>query len=284
MRVDDNDEVSWSGDSAVAKLFLAYWRRFPQHRGKTRFREWVIRRLFRYELPMRAACGSKIRIDPTDYIGRQIALNGGYEPKSLSLATKLMAGGGVFVDLGSNFGLYTMVLGTIPGVQCIAIDASFAALAKLANNLKLNPGIRATVVASAVSPERALHWFATPWDTNLGATRISERKSNGDGKGFWVAGASLESILKQTMTGKVKLLKADLEGYELKVFQNFDFNGPFRPENILVECDPDEFQGARECFEYLKNTGYSARNVEEKLIDACDSAPEFNVWFQDKRK
>jgi len=50
-----------------------------------------------------------------------------------------MRGGGLFVDIECNFGLYTVALGLLPGVRCIAIDGSFVALAEILMNLKLNP-------------------------------------------------------------------------------------------------------------------------------------------------
>lgn len=284
MNTKENGKVVWGGDSIGARLLLAYWRRFPAHKGKQRLSRWIIKWMFRNEFRVRTAWGSRIMIDPNDYIGNRIGFTGGYEPKSVALAARIMAKGGVFVDLGCNFGLYSMVAGAAPGVECVAIDASFAALNKFANNLKLNPGVHATIVASAVSSERALNWFATPEHNNLGATRITEKRTNGDAQGFWMAGTDLESILRQTVTGRVRLLKADLEGFELTVFRNFDFDGRFRPENILVECDPTCFKNARECFEYLKQKGYVARNIEGTAVDSCDLLPELNVWFEDGRK
>lgn len=275
--------IAWVGDSPSAKLFLSYYRRFPRHRGKGRICRWILRSRFRNELPMRTSFGSRIRLDPNDYIGRRIISDGGYEPKSMALAVKLMQPGGVFVDLGCNFGLYTMVLGNLPGVQCIAIDASFLALSRFVKNLELNPRIKATVVASAVSPEHALHWFTGPTNSNLGAIKISQQERNSEPNGFWAMATSLETILKKVAPGQVRLLKADLEGHELSVFKDFDFDGPFRPKNILVECDPGEFQSAQSCFEFIKRKGYSSRTVFGDFVGTCDKLPEFNVWFQDEQ-
>lgn len=274
--------VRWRGCTVGAKLMLLYTRRFPAHRGKSRLVSFILKRMFRNKLVLQTASGSRIKIDTTDFIGGQIFRRGGYEPESLALAARIMAAGGVFVDLGCNVGLYTLVVGAIPGVQCVAIDASFEALGKLKDNLDLNPEVRPTIVASAVSPESSLFWFECPEHRNLGTTRISKPHEDRDGTGFWAAGMDLNHILRRTVPGRLKLLKADLEGVELSVFRDFDFQGKFRPENILVECDPAGFRDAGACFEFLRKQRYSSRTIRGEPIESCRSLPEHNVWFRDE--
>ena len=273
----------WFGDSFAAKIFLAYCRFFPAHRGKRRICRAFNAVLMKNELPIRSSHGARLRVDPVDWIGRTIAFEGGYEPRSLALAAKIMAGGGVFVDVGCNFGLYTCGIGILPSVRCIAIDASFNALAKLSDNLKLNPGANVTVVNCALAGENQIHCFDVPLEENLGTTRVTQKESGESSSRFWVVGTTLDSVLKRVDAGMVKLLKIDVEGFEMSVFKGLDFNGRFRPANIIVECDPVGFQTANESFEFLVSRGYQPMTVEERPLRTCLNLPEMNVWFRDSK-
>ena len=108
--------VEWQGDTLPARCFLSYCRTFPQHRGKTHVCNFLASLLFRGSLPVRNHSGARLRVDPVDWIGRQIAFQRGYEPHSLGLAREIMKNGGIFVDIGCNFGLYTFTVGYDP--QC----------------------------------------------------------------------------------------------------------------------------------------------------------------------
>lgn len=275
--------TQWSADSLAARLFLAYCRYFPQHRGKRRVSEAMAATLLGGKLPVRTESGARLRLDPRDWIGRTIAYEGSYEAKSVGLAARLMGGGGVFVDVGCNFGLYTCAVGVVPGVRCISIDASFNALTKLSENLRLNPGADVTVVNCALAGDNQMYCFDVPQDGNLGTTRVSQNESGVSASRFWVLGTRLDGGLKRVNAGAVKLLKIDVEGFEVSVFQGLDFNGPFRPANIIVECDPRGFENAGECFNFLVSKEYTPKTVEGDSVSNCADLPEMNVWFSDAR-
>ncbi len=273
----------WFGDGFAAKLVLSYCRGFPQHRGKRRLGEAMAKTLLGGKVPIRSAAGARLRIDLTDWIGRTIAYQGGYEPKSISLAARLMAGGGSFVDVGCNFGLYTCAVGVVPRVRCISIDGSFTALTKLSDNLRLNPSVDSAVVNCALAGNNEMYCFDVPQDGNLGTTRVSQNESGRSASRFWVLGTRLDAVLKRVNAGPVKLLKIDVEGFEVSVFEGLDFDGPFRPANIIVECDPQGFANAGDCFAYLVRKDYAPRTVEGSPVENCRDLPEMNVWFSDRR-
>lgn len=271
----------WFGDTLAAKLILAYCRHFPQHRGKRRIGEALSALLTDGRLRLRTESGARLRIDPTDWIGRTIAYEGSYEAQSVALAARIMEGGGVFVDVGCNFGLYTCAVGVVPGVRCISIDASFNALHKLAENLRLNPSVDSSVVNCALAGDNQMYCFDVPQDGNLGTTRVTQNESGQSASRFWVLGTRLDAVLKRVNAGPVKLLKIDVEGFEVSVFQGLDFSGPYRPANIIVECDPRGFENAGECFNYLVGKGYTPKTVEGQPVSTCTDLPEMNVWFED---
>ena len=69
----------------------------------------------------------------------------------------------------------------------------------------------------------------------------------------------------------------------VSVFHGLDFDGPFRPANIIVECDPHGFENAGECFNYLVSKEYTPKTVEGEAVGNCRDLPEMNVWFVDQR-
>ena len=271
----------WCGENFPTKVLLAACRYTPFFRGKGRVFQWLAANLFGGKLHVRNSLGARLRIDPTDYIGRTISFEGAFEPKSLARATAIMGAGGVFLDIGCNFGLYTMPLGVLPGVECIAIDGSFVALAKFQENLVLNPQIKVYVVNTALCDENNLLCFETPTGGNLGGTHVTDNQHyEGRASHFLVSGVALERVLERLTPCGIKLLKIDVEGSEMSVFQGLDFNGPYRPENLIVECYTELFPQAVACFEFLQSKGYEAMTVEGKPIKECKDLPEVNVWFR----
>lgn len=275
---------TWWGENWATQALLVGCRSTPHFRGKGRTFQCLAASFFQGHLYVRNRLGVRLRINPSDYIGRTISFEGAFEPKSLARATAIMQGGGVFLDIGCNFGLYTIALGALPGVECIAIDGSFVALAKLQENLQLNPGIKVRIVNTALCEKNRLLCFEVPNNGNLGGTHVTqeEHREGGDSH-FWVSGVVLERVLEQLAPPGIKLLKIDVEGSELSALEGLDFDGPYRPENLIIECYTEIFPQATACFEYVLSKGYEAMTVDGEPIKVCNDLPEQNVWFRSVR-
>jgi FkbM family methyltransferase len=270
----------WSGHGITARLLLAFCRRLPSFRGKGRIYRWAAALLPRGELSLVSPAGVRFRTLADDFIGKTIAYEGAYEPLSINRARAIMRPGGVFIDVGCNVGLYTLSVGSLPGVETVAIDGSYLALNRLSENLLRNPGISAKVVSCGLGPANEMVCFELPVKRNLGTMRIA--KENGgppSASRFWVASTTLETVLERLATPRIRLLKIDVEGFELPVFKGLNFDGPHRPENIIMECDP-LFPDALKCFEFLVSNRYEAHTVSGHPIPNLESIPEQNVWFR----
>lgn len=267
----------WAGHGILATSLIAFCRVLPEFKGKGRIYETLSAIFFHGEVPFRdPETGANIRLDATDFIGRQVAYHGNYEPASIALARRLMAGGGCFVDVGSNVGLYSVSVGILPNVEVIALDASFLALNKLGRNIQRNPGIRAKIVSCALASGYSIQEFELPLVRNIGTMRVSEAQGAGQ---FYAAAASLEDILTRINPPKIKLLKIDVEGFEYHVFKGLNFDGKFRPQNLIVECDT-EFPLAIPCHEHLLAQGYQALTIDGKDVTSLENLPEKNVWYR----
>src|SRR6266496_1728443 len=116
----DLDAAAWEPVSFSGRLLGAYCQRLPEHPAKLRVIRFLARQLFTKGLHVRNKfTRSELLVNPTDSIGSSILREGGYEQVSLALAINLMRPGGLFVDVGANFGLYTVPIARIEGSHCI---------------------------------------------------------------------------------------------------------------------------------------------------------------------
>ena len=79
------------------------------------------------------------KLDPNDWITRIMIEQGGYETASIELAKKIVNTGGVFIDVGANFGLYSCMLGfKNDRLQICCVEPNYQVLQRLTGNIKLN--------------------------------------------------------------------------------------------------------------------------------------------------
>src|SRR5580704_15351764 len=205
------------GAHLIDAILTTYGRAF-EHPCKIRFVRWLVRALAGGRIKMRHAGGAVIAVDPEDYIGWAVFRTGSYEPASLALAMKIMAAEpGLFVDVGANFGWYTCAVASIAGTNVIGIEPDAENCAALRANIDRN-GLRNVVVFHGA----------------VAAGRPAPRSGV-----YWVGSTTLQALLNALVQPQARpvLIKIDVEGFEPEVLNGLDFAGPFRPKNILIECD-----------------------------------------------
>ncbi|MEO8196926.1 MAG: FkbM family methyltransferase [Thermoanaerobaculia bacterium] len=272
----------WHAEGWLAKLLLGYSRRMPDHPAKIRLFTFLASTCFPHGMPVCSSSGVRLRVDVRDYIGHSICVGGGYEPQSLDLATRLMSAGGIFVDVGCNFGLYTCSIAANSKSGVVAIDASPAALVKLQDNLVRNRLTSVTVVSAAIQSKRSLAVLEAPPPTNLGATRISSRLRSRIGGANLVAAIPLGEVLLSLEVGPIHLMKIDVEGSELEVLAGLDFSASYRPRNIIMEHSERVASSASDvnrCFALLLAEGYAPHKVDGEVFELGGLLPEENVWW-----
>lgn len=272
----------WQGDGWRARWYLWYARRFPAHPAKIRLFRWLGAALFPTGLPVVGFDGVRVAIDPLDYIGHEICFSRAYEPLSLALARRLMEGGGTFLDVGANFGMYTFPVARLPGVDCVAVDASAIAFAKFQDNLARNPAAAVRAANVALATGHGLVALETPVPGNLGTTRVGSPSAGAPRQAVLVASMPLEALLDALEVQRIQLMKIDVEGFELEVFRGMDLASPRRPEHIIMEYSRNldsRWHDLRGCLELLEAHGYVARTVRGELFDASRELPEENLWW-----
>jgi len=285
----NSPEVIWSGASSGARVYLWYTRRVPDHWAKQRLARHLGKYLFPRGLPLINQTGARIQIDVSepDFIPHALVYSGSWEPRSLALAVELMKPGGVFLDIGSHFGLYSCTVGGLDGVSCVCIEPSAKAFIDLQKNLSLNPQVRARLVHAGVSSEATIHSFGNASSHNSGTARVLA-DDNGHQETCLIACVSLNDVLGRIKPQPpIRLIKIDVEGHELEVFKALDWFGPFRPENIISEFNPSLLLRANhspeEFLKFFDENDYDALTITGEPFRNALSPPEENVWLRSRQ-
>lgn len=151
------------------------------------------------------------------YVDRQMLFTGDYEAAQRRRLLELAkaAGCGVFLDVGANFGLYS-VTAALSGAfrEVHAFEPDARNLAQLRANLLLNGLLGAiSVHESAVSDRDGAVFFAAGGDRFTGQSRVIPQNS---ADSFEIPAVRLDSLFDQN---DAFCLKIDVEGHEKAVLE-----------------------------------------------------------------
>ena len=260
----------WSIAGLPGSIVAAYARRFPEHPSKLRVVK-SLAGLLRTEA--RHPAGGTIRLEPDDYLGWSILVHGAFEPESLARSIDLMRrGGGDFVDVGANVGVYTFAVTSATRCRTVAIEPEPSNFARLVTNLSLNPDLAITLANFAATPTEATVELGTTVPGQRAWTRVGPTPGTNS---IRVRGRPLEDILIEAGNQSVALLKIDVEGYEIRALAGLDWNGPRRPQAVLMECAPAE----TEKHEFMALRGYAVQTIHGASLEGLAEYPEGNVLF-----
>ena len=198
-----------------------------------------------------------------------------YEPEIVYL-DKILSAGQVFVDVGANFGIYTLPASKIVGGtgHVLAFEPSAQSFPLLAKNIALNglTNVRAFPVALAQKSGRAwLHRGPNPSLNSLG------KDPSWKGDGEEIATESLDQALQQARIDRVDVIKMDVQGAEELVLRGaYNTLTSARPV-IIFEIWPEGTTllglspyGAWELLEIL---GYEFFVVQRGAVYAAKTPP-----------
>ena len=164
--------------------------------------------------------GFRLRGEIGDSVENQVAIFGEFEP-GLSRVLKALAGStSSFLDLGCNIGYFTCLYGVAQRRgRIVGVDANPLMAQRCQENLRLN-SIDASVLNVAVGDADRQAVLTVPRGRPTRGTigRIDSHASGSNS--ITVQMRPLETILNQEHLATVDLMKVDIEGYELKLFQS----------------------------------------------------------------
>ena len=257
------------------KLFKQYLLAY-NHPSKVRIQNLIGKKIFSKGIDFKNENGVQLTLDANDWITRIIIKEGGYEQDSTSLANKILSSGGLFIDVGANFGLFAcMAAYNNPKVKVIAVEPNHKVIQRLLNNIEQN-GLNkyVKVMNTAVSAAFQLQTIEQPAADNMGTT-ITRAGSDGL---LSVACCPLEFICSENSVETVELLKIDIEGKEFEILENFPFE-KYKIKNIILEFNQNDKLGFDELYTFFMSKGFKIFTIKGVgLNNDKQTIPENNIW------
>jgi FkbM family methyltransferase len=244
------EDIELSPAPAWAKITAGVTRRLP--RGKSRFIKWLCRgsdRRFAGRMA-RQLGGCTFDCSLQDMVARNVFFAGCSAAQEIAFVRGTLKPGMNFVDVGANWGLFTLAAARLVGSsgRVIALEPDPRILQKLKANIRRN-GLRQAQVLAVAAADCDSNLLLAAHDhagENWGISRLIENVSAGQTT-FTVPSRRLDSLLDEAEAdaeveatlGAVDLVKIDVEGAEDRVLTGMEPGlTSHRYRRILLEFHP----------------------------------------------
>jgi FkbM family methyltransferase len=205
--------------------------RFPARPGPLRRgRRFLARRLVLPRYPAAGrfvvgfADGSRIELDYGETLGQNVLLDGRFEAAERGWLTG-QAAGGLAIDVGANIGWHTAALAAA-GAAVIAVEPLAANLVRLRRAVAGYPAVVIEATALGAGAGRVGH--TTPADGAYAAVRGPADGAGSDAPSWPMT--TLDELWQRHGAPPVRVVKIDVEGYELEVLRG--------GRQLLAGCRP----------------------------------------------
>jgi FkbM family methyltransferase len=270
------DNFCFKPTSMLGRIFKAYLKS-PEHYAKVPVNNLIGSKFFNKGIEVKAKDGTKFVLEANDWMTRIILEKGCYEIESLSLAQSILNNGGVFFDIGANFGLFSCIMSKNKKVKTYAFEPNYDTVGTLIKNVQLNKiSENIKIINAGLSDNNRLVFFSVPNEYNKGTARYEHLSSS---SGFMVGTFSLENVINNFKVQTIKLIKIDIEGNEMDVFRDFDFKKN-EVENIIMEYNDLSNISFSEIKSFFEMRDYEVRNIRGALLNSIDGIIESNLWLK----
>lgn len=206
--------------------------------------------------------------DPRDSVAGEACFTGWYEPQESRICAALLATGDVFVDLGANWGYFSLVAARLVGRTglVVSLEPEPRLFGLLSANLEMNGlcNVRALQLAAGEHPGMTGFEAFDADSRNWGTTHSLPSTVPAS---FHCATAPLDDLLDEQGVAAVQLVKIDVEGAEPDVLAGMRRGlAAHRYRYVLLECHPELLASrgidARVCVDRLAEAGYRAWLVD----------------------
>ena len=188
--------------------------------------------------------GFRFICDLHDTISREVCFTGRYEPQETQLVQRLLRPGMVVVDVGANWGYFTLVCAHLvgPSGRVIALEPhprlASMLFANIAGEVVLSEVVAAHRVAAGAAPESTRFVGFDERDGNWGVSRAALGAEVPD---FESQTVTLDAFLDDCRQRRVDLVKIDIEGAEADAIRGMaEGIEQHRYRYVLLECHPAE--------------------------------------------
>lgn len=208
--------------------------------------------------------GYMFRCDLRDAIAREVCFTGRYEPQETLLVQALLRTGMTFVDVGANWGYYTLLAAHLVGPRgrVLSVEPDPRLCAVLQEHVICNDVAHVTVLhrAAATTPGIVTLVGYDEAGGNFGVSRISTNGVKGE-RMFQATAAPLDAMLAECDLATIDLLKMDIEGAEGLALAGLRQSLRHRRiRRVLLEVHPEQLAAHGHSIEWtitpLREAGY----------------------------
>lgn len=264
----------------AGKLYVSLLR-FPSFKGKGRI-ENSVRRIF-FEPPLYEVIhGLRMELSPLEWTEITLMKDGLIEPKTTALFGTLLGPSDVYVDIGAHVGFHTLVARHHVGEsgKVIAVEPQPYNCQKVLANWRANSFSNILLYVAAAGERGGAAVLHDQKVQDKSRLSLCLEPVNDEAQRFQVPIINVEKLFCEQGVSKIRLLKIDVEGYELEVVRGLRDCG-CEVENIIFEVlgAPSELsEKSRLLLDEVRRLGYRLRTVEGKYWDGAEQLPENNVW------
>jgi FkbM family methyltransferase len=274
--------MHYYGSRLRDKLFLFYIRKFPNHPFKLRFVIQIEPLLFRNGLKLTSPSGAHQYLSTREWIGRHVIMHGSFEPKTLLKCAELLNNGGILLDIGANIGMHSLYLSKINNVKVYSVEPSAHNFQLLLTNIALNNASNIYPLNIGLSKTDSFAYLDKSQADNTGSVQVVD--SDTGNNSYLIRLTTLFQLVNYLKLGRIDLLKIDVEGFEMNVFEGyFDIGANVMPLNIVIEFSAMINRTGHtltDCLNYFIKWGYDIYTVEGKTYRLNDELPEHNLWLK----
>ncbi len=233
--------------------------------------------------------GCRVRVYPHDVIGKNIYIEGVFEPESCNFVRTHLQPGMTVFDLGANLGQYTLL-----GAKCVgesgrvhSFEPSDRMFQELRHNVALNDLDELCVLNNvAVSDKCGTEKLSvhTPGNEVYGSLGSSSLKGVGLTGYREVETVTLDHYVQEARIDRVDFMKMDIEGAELLALRGGErlLSRPDAPV-ILLEVLDTNMEGfgysGIDIWDYLEGFGYCFYKLAQRgySLEALDRPQGFSM-------
>lgn len=210
-----------------------------------------------------------------------------YGSSESRLLTQLMHPGDVFLDIGANYGVYSLLAAYLGGSTSTvyAFEPQDRVAAALAASLPANGLTNVSVVNAVVASKVGVtEFFAPTSGSGVGSVFQSHAEQHSAARMIRVPSTTLDEFAKSQSLTRVDLVKIDVEGAEFEVLSGAQLVlSKFRPF-VWFEVNPSSLAAAGSSQDVLLSTlracGYTKFYDVAALDNRCQSASEVRGTYE----
>lgn len=250
----------------------------PRFRGRDR----LIGAISESFLPRAARLPNGLIMDVDAAEWGQLALltAGANEPATLRLFERLLVPGDVVFDIGAHVGHHALVAARTVGEtgKVFAFDPQPYNADRICRNAELN-GVSNIVVVCAAAGERD-GFLRVPFQSARDRSRLSlvEKGPNDLATRIEVPVRRLDTFISEHALGEGKLLKIDVEGYELEVIRGLGDRITSFTNIVFEVLDDADVDNTRCIVDILTAARFSLRDIQGNAWMPGRPLLERNVW------